>query len=502
MSSRAKALVLDGHSRAAPEVALSLGRAGIDVHVAASGGDPLARHAAAVTRFIDQPARGERDEFAAWLRDLDEREGYRLIVATSDESMLGVAELPQDHDLRRRAVIPPDSALRAAMDKQATWELARTVGIDVPANRLHPRGQVPAAAVSLPAVLKPQSSMTRTASGDRKLFVEIVRTEEERRHKLARMLRLSGVQEQQYVAGVGVGVECLYANGSLVWAFVHERLHEHPLTGGGSTYRKSLPLDEAITGPAIALLDRLKWHGVAMVEFKRTRDGRLVLMEINPRLWGSLALAIDCGVDFPLGLLALANGHRPPPQPAYRVGYRTRHLAADLVWMKANLRADHDDPLLLTRPVGRSLMECLRPLGGLESWDYVSARDLPLAARMLGRVVRSEWQALRARSARTLLRRTAKQRHASVLRRAHAIKRVNFLCYGNICRSPFAEAVCAQSLGAHRVASFGIRGGAGARVAHAHPRSGQTTASTSLRTDRGCSSPHRWAKTTCSSSWT
>lgn len=446
---------------------MSLGRAGVEVHVASTQADPLALHAAQASRFIEQPARGQRGEFASWLCGLDGREGYQLIVPTSDDSLLGVAELAQDHDVRRRAVMPSDAALHAAMDKQATWELARLAGIDVPANVLHEAGQTPAAAASLPTVLKPQSTMNRTASGDRKLFVEMARTEKERTHRLARMLRLSNVQEQEYVAGTGIGVECLYANGSLAWAFVHERIHEHPLTGGGSTYRQSLALDERITGPAIALLDRLKWHGVAMVEFKRTLDGRLVLMEINPRLWGSLALAIDCGVDFPVGLLALADRRSLPPQPAYRVGYRTRHLEADIAWMKANLRADHNDALLLTRPVGRSIAEWLRPLAGIESWDYVGASDLRLAACMLGRVLRSEWQAVAARAARAQLRRTAKRWHAHVLQRVAAVERVTFLCHGNICRSPFAEAICARSIGAERVASSGLHG-EGGRPSPAH----------------------------------
>ena len=56
------------------------------------------------------------------------------------------------------------------------------------------------------------------------------------------------------------------------------------------------------------LLTALNWHGVAMVEFKIDATGQHWLMEINPRLWGSLALSIDAGVDFPLGLLQVARG--------------------------------------------------------------------------------------------------------------------------------------------------------------------------------------------------
>ena len=59
-----------------------------------------------------------------------------------------------------------------------------------------------------------------------------------------------------------------------------------------------------------------------------------------------------------------------PPQPRYRVGYYTRDLRSDVEWFKANIRADHRDPLLLTRPVLPSFIELVRPLIGRESWDH------------------------------------------------------------------------------------------------------------------------------------
>jgi predicted ATP-grasp superfamily ATP-dependent carboligase len=64
----------------------------------------------------------------------------------------------------------------------------------------------------------------------------------------------------------------------------------------------------------MALLERLRWNGVAMVEFKRSdADGRLYLMEINPKFWGSLELALVSGVDFP-GLVIEELGGPPALQ--------------------------------------------------------------------------------------------------------------------------------------------------------------------------------------------
>jgi hypothetical protein len=57
-------------------------------------------------------------------------------------------------------------------------------------------------------------------------------------------------------------------------------------------------MDPQLLEHAERILEALKWHGVAMVEFKRdTRDGVPKLLEINGRFWGSLQLAVDSGVD-------------------------------------------------------------------------------------------------------------------------------------------------------------------------------------------------------------
>ena len=57
------------------------------------------------------------------------------------------------------------------------------------------------------------------------------------------------------------------------------------------------------------ILDALKWNGVAMVEFKKdNNDGIYKLMEINPKFWGSLELALQSGVEFDEMLIQKARG--------------------------------------------------------------------------------------------------------------------------------------------------------------------------------------------------
>lgn len=96
---------------------------------------------------------------------------------------------------------------------------------------------------------------------------------------------------------------------------------------------------------AVALLRDLAWTGLAMVEFRRGKDGIGNLMEINGPVWGSMPLAVRAGMDFP-GRLAelLLDGPPPAGQPVatdYRRGVRVRNLRLDLAWIAAVLGGRH-----------------------------------------------------------------------------------------------------------------------------------------------------------------
>ncbi|MEZ4515564.1 MAG: ATP-grasp domain-containing protein [Chloroflexota bacterium] len=121
---------------------------------------------------------------------------------------------------------------------------------------------------------------------------------------------------QEYIKGKGHGFYALMNHGQLRAFFMHERIHEVPPTGGPSAMAKSY-YDEELVEVGSKMLRELKWHGVAMVEFKKDeKDGRYKLIEINPKFWGSLGLSIAAGVNFPRLLVEMAaNGDVAPVEP-------------------------------------------------------------------------------------------------------------------------------------------------------------------------------------------
>jgi len=137
---------------------------------------------------------------------------------------------------------------------------------------------------------------------------------------------------QQRVAGEGQGLFVLMDHGKPVTFFAHRRLRERPPSGGVSVLRESIDVPKPMTDYALRLLQHVRWHGVAMVEFKIDRQSEVpLLMEVNGRFWGSLQLALDAGVNFPYLLYQMATGQLTSvPLSSYRVGVRSRWLLGDL----------------------------------------------------------------------------------------------------------------------------------------------------------------------------
>lgn len=199
---------------------------------------------------------------------------------------------------------------------------------------------------------------------------------------------------QSFVPGEEFGYFALFDHGEPVTSFQHRRVRSYTYSGGASVYRRSV-WEPALEAAGERLLRELGWHGPAMVEFKRdARDGSFVLIEINPRFWGSLALPVHAGVDFPRLYAALAADRDVDPPSGYTVGIGSHLVRGECSYLHSVLRYEypHVDPPSLASAlwaVGSSVL--LDPQFDLLStddpWPFVA--DIGRGVRALGPVVRS-----------------------------------------------------------------------------------------------------------------
>jgi len=130
-------------------------------------------------------------------------------------------------------------------------------------------------------------------------------------------------------------VSLFYARGRF-WARLAQVSHrEWPVMGGASVLCETIPLLSDITDASEQLVRAMDLEGCSMVEFRRDAQGQPVLMEVNPRMGGSVGLAIAAGVNFP-GLAYDWKLDRTLRETTdYPIGQRLRWLAGDIWNIKA-----------------------------------------------------------------------------------------------------------------------------------------------------------------------
>lgn len=145
---------------------------------------------------------------------------------------------------------------------------------------------------------------------------------------------------QEYIPGDGYGVAMLFNEGDPRAMCAYKNIRVFPITGGPSTARISIRHSK-MEKCATTLLKELNYHGVAEVEFiLDNRTNEPVLMEINPRFWGSLNQAICAGVDFPYLLYIMATEGDVKPVFTYKTGVKTRWMLGDCRALVDYVRTD------------------------------------------------------------------------------------------------------------------------------------------------------------------
>jgi len=441
-----KILVLDADLPPALTVVRSLARLGLHVDIASHIDKPLAgysRHARLQLRYPD-PMQAPQ-AFIDWLNAHAAGDAYELVIPVTERTVVPLVR-HRNQVKAAHIALPSSDSLEVALDKAKTVELARQLGIPVPNSTLIAQASALddiKDALVYPVVIKPARSMGTADQGIVQLGVDYAFNESELIAKAGHALRYGNVILQEYFAGQGVGIELIADQGEIVYAFQHLRLHEVPLTGGGSSLRQSVNVEPELLDASQKLMAALIWHGVAMVEFKwdpATRNFRL--MEINGRFWGSLPLAVAAGADFPAMLYELlVNGKirdRAPP----KLGMLCRKLSSDLYWHEQVLRGA-TAPTRLTPPPGRNaLWKSVQMLFNLQHrFDIQSMSDPVPGLVDIGQILAAYWK--RARSIvqdRWLLRRQrAAWRSGHVANTLANAKHLLFICYGNINRSSLAE---------------------------------------------------------------
>jgi predicted ATP-grasp superfamily ATP-dependent carboligase len=182
---------------------------------------------------------------------------------------------------------------------------------------------------------------------------------------------------QEYLVGEEYGFFALFNEGRLRAKMQHRRLLSISYMGGPSVVRISIN-DRELEELGLKLLNALKWHGPAMVEFKfDNKEKKFKLMEINPRFWGSINLAISAGVDFPYLYYKIARDGDCESVLEYKTGVLSHYSLGVLQYMISIVQGRF--PQYVHKPSLFKQAKFLVTTLSHSTPDVTDWRDLPLS---------------------------------------------------------------------------------------------------------------------------
>ncbi|MFH1975755.1 MAG: ATP-grasp domain-containing protein [Pseudomonadota bacterium] len=322
-----RVLVTDANGRNVVSVVRSLGKHGIDVVAAECEKIALSFFSKYCKERLTYPSpRRNPGEWLAWLLRELQRRPYDMIIPIGDDCTEIVSKHKEQISLYTKVPVADYAIWSCARDKAQTLQLSAQLGLPHPQTRIITdlmQVKIVAEEMSLPLVIKPRES-----NGSRGIVYVHEKGKLEREYlKIHQLFPYPMIQEFIPTEGKGYGVFLMFNKDGIVrTTFAHRRLREFPVKGGPSTLRESVHRPDLVE-IATMLLKALNWYGVAMVEFKEDpRDKQCKIMEINPRFWGSLPLAIAAGVDFPYLLYRMVMDGDIKPVVDYQAGIRCRWL--------------------------------------------------------------------------------------------------------------------------------------------------------------------------------
>ena len=435
MASPPKVLIIGDDTRSFLACVRSLGRRGVEVHVAPYSLDAPALQSRYIRKVHLLPY--YVDDGVKWLQAMQAllaEERFDMVLPCEERGLLPLFAHQTEFARATVLAIPDAAALEVFFDKIGTRQLAQRCDVAIPDGCLWRADSSLAqlqAEIGFPMVAKHRQSY--------KLSQLYVRTQVRILDNVAALNEWLDLNQpapdtvyfEKVVDGIGIGVSVLCHQGQILQGFEHHRANE---LAGSSYYRKSMPLHAERIAAVTRMVAALNYTGLAMFEFKlNTQSGHWVLLEVNARPWGSLPLPLACGIDFPYRLYQLLCTHQVTLPKSYPAGRYNRNLIGDIWQMRALASQLKGQPLTLAKVTACWLAGFARLLTLREKHDMLVADDPRPAWAEVKQFVHQRLSSGAEASAVLNDKRLPKTLCAN---RPHKIL---FICQGNICRSPYAE---------------------------------------------------------------
>jgi len=325
-------LVTDASKRETLAIVRSLSKKGIAVTVGEDRKLCCSFFSKYIKNKIIYPNPAENPfSFIKSIYELVKRSKYDVIFPVDDQTTILFSKYKDKLSKYTKVPVADYETIMKGRDKAKTIKIAMENGIPCPKTYfVDDIEEIRKDEIEFPVVIKPRES-----SGAR--GIAYVNSLEELMREYKKVKKRYGTPLiQEYIPHNGghYSVCALFNYDSEPRAiFVYKELRQYPITGGPATFSVSVEKTDVLKY-AIKLLKAMKWYGVAHLDFLiDSRDKKPKLLEVNPRFWSSLELAILSGVDFPYLLYKMALDGDVETVTKYETGIKLRFLVGDILWL-------------------------------------------------------------------------------------------------------------------------------------------------------------------------
>jgi predicted ATP-grasp superfamily ATP-dependent carboligase len=306
----------------------ALDRAGFEAWAAVQSRRALGARSRAAAGLVDVPdPRAAPDAFVTALADAAKRLDVAAVLPGTEAALLALAGREDAFPAAVAVGSAPETALLRATDKTALGLLSLRAGLDVPPNRVIAAEDLESMKpLSYPAVVKPLRSELPAQGGLRRFEANRVESPAELQRALRALPDAVGLV-QPYLEGRLISFNGVAFEGELHAANQHLVHRVWPDRCGQAVYAETIPMNPERERAVAAFMKELGWSGVFNLQLIE-RDGRDHVIDLNPRFYVSMTLAVAAGLNLPaiwtsllLGLPFEANG--------YRTGVRFREEKGD-----------------------------------------------------------------------------------------------------------------------------------------------------------------------------
>ena len=265
------------------------------------------------------------------------RESYAALIPGSDTALLTISAMREQLEGLTRIGLPAHETVERSLDREAAAAAATAVGMSAPTSiRCTGLDEATAAARDLgfPVILKSVHTAERLdRSVDQGTPSRMIATERELDDAIP------GEEYECLVQGCERGEPYsfggLMLDGRLAALALSHYRRTWPPGAGYAAFAETVATPPALERMVQALMNEIGWQGIFELELIRTAPDRFVPIDLNPRPYGSLALAVSAGAPLPaLWCRWLLDRDPNPPAASVpvraRAGYRYRWEDADL----------------------------------------------------------------------------------------------------------------------------------------------------------------------------